>query len=110
MNKLEQRLGSEVSKLSGMELDARRLPLTLPRVSIGVEYSIAEQVANVTEKELSLWEVGELGLEEVLQITRVAGDDGVETAERGALENEGPVLTAEDGGDPLIRVGPYAGH
>lgn len=60
-----------------MELDACCFPLPLPRVVIGAENAVAEEVPDVVAEVGAFREVREFGLEEVLDVARIGGDDAV---------------------------------
>lgn len=93
-----------------MKLDARRLSLPLPRVSVGAEYSIAEKISDGVSEIRAFWEIREVGLEKVLQVAWVRGDDAVEAAEGRSFESERSVLLAEHAGNPLVRVASESRH
>lgn len=81
-----------------MELDTCCLPLTLPRVVVGVEDSISEQVVEGGPEILPLGEVCKLGLQEVVQVPGIGCDHAVEATEPRAFEPKRTVLMGNDVG------------
>ena len=61
-----------------MEFNACCLPLSLPSLIVGVEYPVTKKIMNSVSKEWPFWKIGKLGLEKMLEITRVRGDNAVE--------------------------------
>jgi hypothetical protein len=91
------------------ELERRRLALRDPRVAVGVKDAVAEEVAEHGVPEVALGVVVEAGLEDVLQVARVAGDRDQPAAARHAGHREDAGLVrapraAQVGGDPLVHV------
>lgn len=66
---------------------AGELALREPEVTVGIEDATAEEVAEDVDEGLALGVVAEVGLEYVLHIVRVGGDDGAAGAE--AAHDEG---------------------
>lgn len=94
MDQLQQGFSSQLPELGRVELEAGRLPLSLPRLVVGAEYTIAKKIADGVPEIRAFGENGELGLEKVLQVARVGSDDAVEGAKPRASECEGTVLAA----------------
>lgn len=89
----------EFSERSGVELVAGELSLELPGVTIGVEDTVAEEIAESSMESIAFVVDGEVGLEDMLDDGRIGGENlaGAE----GAVEGEGGGGRAvEDVGDP----------
>jgi hypothetical protein len=81
------------------------LALPQPAVAVGVEDAAAEQVLDHGHPELALGVVAEVGLENVLDVGRVGGDDAA--AEADGLEGHGVRGAAlQDAGRPLEEAVP----
>lgn len=104
MDKLQQGIYGQLPELGGVELEAGRLPLSLPCLVVGAEDPVPEEIADGVTEIRAFGEIGELGFEKVLQVTRVGSDDAVEAAKPRAFECEGTVLAAEDLSEPLVEV------
>ena len=89
-----------------MELEAGRLALAAPRVVVGVEDAVAEQIPDGVPEVLPLGKAGELGLKHELEVSRIGRDHAVQVREPGTLEDEGSVLKVEHLSDPLVHVLP----
>ena len=91
------------------ELERGRLALRHPRVAVGVEDAVAEQVPEDGVPEGALGVVVEARLEDVLQVPGVArdGDQPAPARHPGHGEDAGLVRApraAQVGGDPLVHV------
>lgn len=92
-----------------MKLDARNLSLPEPRLVIGIEYPISEKIANRVPEVMAFGEIRELGLQEMLEVPRIGGDNTVKAAKPRTNEPKRAVLTYNNAGDPLIHVTLEAG-
>lgn len=95
-----------MAELGRVELDAGDFALPPPRLVVGAEYAVPEEVPDGVAEVGALGEVGELGLEQVLEVARVRCHHAVEVAHRRTLERKRPVPAVEHIGDPLVHVGP----
>lgn len=87
-----------------MELDAGGLSLPEPRLVVGVEYPVTQKITNRVAEVMSFREVGELGLEKMLKVTRIGGDNTIEAAKPGTFESKRSVLVYNDVGHPFVHV------
>ncbi|CAA6666238.1 unnamed protein product [Spirodela intermedia] len=65
-----------------------RLTLALPGVRVGIEDPISQDVEDLQELG-ALWVVDEVGVENVVDVSRIDGDENVHAGEPGSLEQEG---------------------
>lgn len=84
MDEIADGQGGELPKLAGMELDARRLPLRLPRLVVGVEDAVAEQIVQGVPEVLPLGEAPELGFKQEFQVPGIRCHHAVQVCEPSA--------------------------
>lgn len=104
MDELQQGLHRHGPERRGVKLEAGGLALPAPGLVVGVEDAVAQEIPERVAEVLALGIVRELGLEHVLQVSRVCGDDTVKAGEPRAAEDERAALTVDQAGDPLVYV------
>ncbi|KAJ6853243.1 uncharacterized protein M6B38_251165 [Iris pallida] len=100
-----RRCGGVGADGAAAELEAGHLALEVPELAVGVEDPVAEEVPEDGGEGLPLGEVVEVGLEHVLDVVRVGGDDVVEDVDVDGLRGR----VAEEVGVPVDEVGEVGG-
>lgn len=80
VNLQEDVFEDEVAERFGVELVAGGFPLQLPEVAVGVEDALPQKVSEKANEAVAFRVVVEVGLQHVLHVQRVGGDDAVDLA------------------------------
>lgn len=96
--------GRVLHEAAGVHLAGGRAALLLPRLVVRVEDAVAEELGEALAVVSALGKVGEAGLEDVLDFSRVDRHDAVAVAEPHAAEGEGAAGAGDGAGGPLVDV------
>lgn len=109
MHQLDEGGDGERPKSRRVEHEAGSLALPVPFFAVCVEDAVPEEVAEVVQKRVSLGEVVEVGLEQVLHVERVRRQNRLEVGAPRTPESESAASPDQDLGGPLIHVLLHAG-